>query len=100
MTAKEDSRVSAARTKRIISISVMLAAAIAILAMFADGIYAQKERKLAERINDNAQRMVDEGRQTFRFDTFGDEAFWSGSLKLHQAIAGSIFGGVGPGVSP
>jgi len=78
----------------------MLAAAIAILAMFADGIYAQKEKKLAERINDNAQRMVDEGRQTFRFDTFGDEAFWSGSLKLHQAIAGSMFGGVGPGVSP
>ena len=100
MTAKEDSRVSAARTKKIISLSVMLTAAIAILVMFADGIYAQKEKKLAERINDNAQRMVDEGRQTFRFDTFGDEAFWSGSLKLHQAIAGSMFGGVGPGVSP
>jgi hypothetical protein len=40
------------------------------------------------------------GRQTFRFDTFGDEAFWGDSLKLHEAIEGSRFGGVGAGVSP
>jgi hypothetical protein len=40
------------------------------------------------------------GRETFRFDTFGDEAFWGGTLKLHQAIAGAANGGVGPGVSP
>jgi len=26
----------------------------------------------------NAQRMLAEGKNTFRFDTFGDEAFWSG----------------------
>src|SRR5262249_21987010 len=29
----------------------------------------------------------DQGRNTFRFDTFGDEAFWGGTLQLHQAIA-------------
>ena len=40
------------------------------------------------------------GRATFRFDTFGDEAFWGDTLKLHQAIAGSANGGVGAGVSP
>src|SRR2546428_6698489 len=43
---------------------------------------------------------MDQGRDIFRFDTFGDEAFWGDSLKLHQAIAGSKFGGVGSGVSP
>jgi len=49
----------------------------------------------------NAVQMVDTGKQTFRFDTFGDEAFWGDTLKLHQAIEGSKFaGGVGPGVSP
>ena len=48
----------------------------------------------------NAQRMLDEGKQTFRFDTFGDEAFWSDALQLHRAIAGANLGGVGPGVSP
>ena len=36
----------------------------------------------------------------FRFDTFGDEAFWGGSLHLHQTIAGSSNGGVGSGLSP
>jgi len=55
----------------------------------------------AERQTDaNAQRMLDEGKQTFRSDTFGDEAFWTDALQLHRAIAGANLGGVGPGVSP
>jgi hypothetical protein len=48
----------------------------------------------------NSRQMIREGRRTFRFDTFGDEAFWGDSLKLHLAIAGAKLGGVGPGVSP
>ena len=47
-----------------------------------------------------AARMIEEGRQTFRFDTFGDEAFWGDALQLHQAIEGAKLGGVGPGLSP
>ena len=53
-----------------------------------------------KRIEQNAARMLNEGRQTFRFDTFGDEAFWGGALDLHLAIEGAQFGGVGPGLSP
>jgi len=49
---------------------------------------------------ENASRMVEEGRETFRFDTFGSEAFWGDQLKLHRAIAGANLGGVGPGLSP
>ncbi len=48
----------------------------------------------------NADRMMEEGRETFRHDTFGDEAFWSGALRLHESIAGENHGGVGPGLSP
>lgn len=51
-------------------------------------------------IAQSAQQMMDEGRRIFRFDTFGDEAFWSDTLRLHQAIAGTANGGVGPGLSP
>jgi hypothetical protein len=51
-------------------------------------------------IDANAKRMIAEGRQVFRFDTFGDEAFWGDTLQLHQAISGAKHGGVGPGVSP
>src|SRR2546422_10219124 len=45
-------------------------------------------------------RSLEDGRQTFRFNTFGDEAFWGDALQLHRAIAGSPNGGIGPGVSP
>ena len=51
-------------------------------------------------IAQNMQQMMDEGRQTFRFDTFGDEAFWTDGLGLDRAIAGARNGGVGAGVSP
>jgi hypothetical protein len=44
--------------------------------------------------------LFNRGRQAFRFDTFGDEHFWGDTLKLHQALEGARFGGVGPGVSP
>ena len=49
---------------------------------------------------ENTQRMVEEGRRTFRSDTFGSEAFWGDTLQLHRAIAGGKHGGVGGGVSP
>jgi hypothetical protein len=41
-----------------------------------------------------------EGREVFRYETFGDEVFWGGRLGLHRAIAGAANGGVGAGVSP
>lgn len=48
----------------------------------------------------NSTQMIEQGRQIFRFETFGDEAWWGDTLQLHQAIQGEKFGGVGPGVSP
>lgn len=44
--------------------------------------------------------LVQEGKQIFRFDTFGDEEFWSGLLHIDKAIAGEANGGFGAGVSP
>src|SRR6185436_151233 len=59
-----------------------------------------KEQQFDRQISDNAKQMIEQGKQIFRYDTFGDEVYWSGKLKLHNAIQGSKFGGVGPGVSP
>src|SRR5262245_9764209 len=59
-----------------------------------------QSRDFDDVIQRNASQFIDQGRQIFRFDTFGDEAFWGDALKLHQAIAGSRLSGVGPGVSP
>jgi hypothetical protein len=44
--------------------------------------------------------LISQGRQIFRFDTFGDQAFWGDQLQLHRAIAGAQNGGIGGGVSP
>jgi hypothetical protein len=48
----------------------------------------------------NADRMFEEGRRTFRDETFGSEGFWGGTLQLHRAILGQAQGGVGAGLSP
>ncbi|MGE5795519.1 MAG: hypothetical protein ACM34N_01980 [Ignavibacteria bacterium] len=61
------------------------------------------KEKLSENdsmITAHAQQMIEEGRQIFRYDTFGSEEFWGDALQLHKAIAGEKNGGVGGGVSP
>jgi hypothetical protein len=63
------------------------------------GVRAPAETSASARTGVNASA-IDDGRDTFRFDTFGDEAFWSGALQLHKAIEGAALGGVGSGVSP
>jgi hypothetical protein len=60
----------------------------------------QNQKEYDQQISDNAQRMMDQGKQIFRYDTFGSEDFWGGKLRLHESIAGQKLGGVGNGVSP
>ena len=50
-------------------------------------------------INAHAEQMLNDGREIFRFDTFGSESFWE-KTRLHDAIAGEKNGGVGPGLTP
>jgi cytochrome c553 len=59
-----------------------------------------KIEDLIDHHTDHNPNLVQEGKQTFRFDTFGDEDFWSGLLHLDKAIAGEANGGFGAGVSP
>jgi cytochrome c peroxidase len=51
-------------------------------------------------VEQDALQAIARGRQTFRHDTFGDEAFWGDTVQLDDAIAGAANGGVGPGLSP
>ncbi len=62
---------------------------------------AKQEARSWDRITDNhAEDLLEDGKWIFRFDTFGSEAFWGDTLRLHEAIAGEANGGVGDGVSP
>src|SRR4030095_7223407 len=54
----------------------------------------------ARQPEEDALQSIARGRQIFRHDTFGDEAFWGDTLHLDDAIAGAANGGVGPGLSP
>src|SRR5690349_4660760 len=86
--------------KRIISLAITLLAGFAFVLLSIDrstaqdrsAVQAQAKKNKAtsfdDQISANMQQMIDEGRQTFRFDSFGDEAFWGDMLKLHQAIEG------------
>ena len=57
------------------------------------------ERSFEHRTEANAKDLFDEGRRILRYDTFGSEDFWGGTLRLHEAIEGATHGGVGPGVT-
>jgi hypothetical protein len=41
-------------------------------------------------IRSYAAKQVRDGREIFRHDTFGSEAFWGGALRLHEFIAASL----------
>jgi hypothetical protein len=76
----------------------MLVLALVTISPFAARVMAGPNS--TDPVIEDAQKMISEGRQTFRFDTFGDEEFWGAQLKLHQALEGTKFGGVGTGLSP
>lgn len=63
----------------------------------ADATLPASERSGSRGLNKSLLR---EGKETFRYDAFGDEDFWSGLLHLDKAIAGADRGGFGAGVSP
>jgi hypothetical protein len=77
------------RTRLTIAGACFLAgAAISIATAAVAGTAASRHARRGDDQADRAaDRLVDEGRQIFRFDTFGDEAFWSGVLRLHEPIA-------------
>jgi hypothetical protein len=40
--------------------------------------------------DDMSPETVAQGRQVFRFDTFGDEQFWTDKLKMHTVVATGV----------
>ena len=54
----------------------------------------------ANSISNNASEMLEKGKAVFRFETFGDEAFWTDELQMHRVIADSKHGGIGEGLTP
>jgi hypothetical protein len=81
------------------SLAVLAAGLLAVVAWSAWANPQKTSSQPAPSANDQmisnyAQEMLTQGKEIFRYDTFGDEAFWGDALRLHQAIAGEKQGGV------
>jgi mono/diheme cytochrome c family protein len=44
----------------------------------------------AEDVTSASPERIEEGRDIFRFDTFGDERFWTDTLRLHEVIPAAV----------
>jgi hypothetical protein len=66
----------------------------------ADGLTRPLAKGLDQAIVNSALQSIEKGREAFRFDTFGDEAFWGDTLNLDATIAGAANGGIGRGLTP
>jgi len=77
----------AARHPRIRSGTILLAASVAAVlsTVAACGGGGDDDARAAERAALQAQ-----GQQIFRFDTFGDEAQWTDTLRMHEVIAAAV----------
>lgn len=71
-------------------------AVIALAACVTVGGCAKTDTRRADSATPNAPATVaatdsiSEGQRTFRFDTFGDEQFWTDTLRLHEVVEKSV----------
>ena len=95
-------KITSIKTATVISIIVLIISISQFMQCTnsSNGQAKKTEKENEDPITDNANKMLAEGKQTFRFETFGDEAYWTDALQLNKAIAGEKNGGVGGGLSP
>jgi len=75
----------------ILGVSVIAFALLAVAAESGqDEEHGARLSKNDRQINAHARGMVEQGRDIFRFDTFGDEAFWTDTLRMHEVIAAAV----------
>jgi hypothetical protein len=81
--------------------AILLSLSIAVLALFSCSSEPVKPGTDDSEANVNAyaREMISQGREIFRHDTFGSEAFWT-RTRLHEVIGGTHNGGVGDGITP
>jgi hypothetical protein len=51
-------------------------------------------------IRKSADDLMDKGKAVFRYETFGDEVFWTDKLQLHKVLVDKKHGGIGDGITP
>jgi hypothetical protein len=82
---EKESIVKIARSLARFSVRNGLAVAASIAAAFAAASCGRSD-------DSNAQHaaMVEQGKQTFRYGTFGDEAQWTDTLRMHEVVSAAV----------
>jgi hypothetical protein len=57
-------------------------------------------KEFDDAIKQNSKDLFEKGKAVFRFETFGDEVFWTDQLQIQKAIADEKHGGTGKGLTP
>lgn len=70
----------------VVSLSAICLALVTIAALGAKSGTQTSTSQFLGSAEDNSKQLIEQGRQIFRFDTFGDQAFWGGQLQLQQAV--------------
>ena len=65
--------------KRHVAMFMLVPAAILLMAAISESStdIGANRNQLRSSTVDNAKRLIEQGRQIFRFDTYSDEAFWT-----------------------
>ena len=75
---------------RALRLPVTLGSALALLVACGGGADEPTGKEAALARQDSQGQLVKQGRQIFRFDTFGDERQWTDALRLHEVIAAAV----------
>lgn len=73
------------KTRIVLFSGILATAALLLLAISPESPAAERPAD-PDPIAAHATRMLRDGRQTFRYDTFGDQVFWSRTLGIHEAL--------------
>jgi len=71
----------------VMSLSAICLVLIAITAVVAKPPTQAASSQFLGSAEANSKQLIEQGRQIFRFDTFGDEAFWTGRLQMQNAVS-------------
>ena len=76
--------------KRSLAIFISVPLVIVLLAAItkSTATFGATDRQPQSSAENNAEQMIDQGRQIFRFDTFGDEAYWTDQLQMQKSVTG------------
>jgi len=74
-------------TRRAASLVVLTALALILVELALTSAVERSPSNFLGDAEQHAQQLLGQGRQIFRFDSFGDETFWSDQLGLNQVVA-------------